>query len=298
MVMPDIDDPFVPLSEGLFVDPYESKDVITSLLNLIPTLFSQIKNSEPALLPTLNAAQAALAATGGRIVCSLSALPTWGPGRLFLRDDGKIHNTDAEKKLFTTEHPGWRKTAEKMLQTGVGVDIFMAAPNGGYLDIATVGHVSAATGGEAYYYPNFQSPRDVAKLSSEIKHTVTRESGYQALMKVRCSNGLQVSSYHGNFVQHTFGADLEFGVVDADKAIGVMFSYDGKLDAKLDAHFQSALLYTTAGGERRVRCCNIVASVSEGGKDGMRFVDQDAVVNMIAKEGEFVNETILQAALS
>lgn len=108
-------------------------------------------------------------------------------------------------------------------------------------------------------------------------------------MKVRCSNGLQVSSYHGDFTQHTFGADLEFGVIDADKTVGVMFSYDGKLDPKLDAHFQCALLYTTASGQRRVRCTNTVASVSEGGAESMRFVDQDAVVNIIAKEGKLTS---------
>lgn len=121
-------------------------------------MFSQVKNPEPALLPTLNAALAALEKTGGKIVCSLagtllkhkiykhrdrflisSALPTWGPGRLFLRDDGKQHGGDAEKKLFNTEHPGWRKVAEKMVAAGVGVDFFLAAPGGGYLDIATIG---------------------------------------------------------------------------------------------------------------------------------------------------------------
>ncbi|EKD18814.1 uncharacterized protein L3040_008686 [Drepanopeziza brunnea f. sp. 'multigermtubi'] len=284
LIMPDIEDPFVPLEEGLFVDPYEAKSNITSLLSQLPALFSQIKNPEPALLPTLNAALAALERTGGKIVCSLAALPTWGPGRLFLRDDGKQHGGDAEKKLFSTEHPGWRKAAEKMVAAGVGVDFFMAAPGGGYLDIATIGHVSATTGGETFYYPNFVSPRDTEKLSHEVVRTVTRETGYQALMKVRCSNGLQVSAYHGNFLQHNFGADVEFGVVDADKAMGIMFSYDGKLDSKLDAHFQSALLYTTASGERRVRCSNVIASVSENAKDCMKFIDQDAVYSLIAKE--------------
>ncbi|KAI9673729.1 MAG: COPII coat Sec23p-Sfb3p heterodimer component [Trizodia sp. TS-e1964] len=284
MVMPDIEEPFVPLAEGLFVDPYESKDVITSLLAQLPGMFSHIKNPEPALLPTLNAALAALTSTGGKIICGLSALPTWGPGRLFMRDDGKITSPDGEKKLFTTEHASWRKTAGRMVENGIGVDLFMAAYGGSYLDIATVGHVSATTGGETFFYPNFVSERDNAKLSQEIRHTVTRDTGYQALMKVRCSNGLQVSSYLGNFVQSATGSDLEFGVIDADKAIGVMFSYDGKLDAKLDAHFQSALLYTTANGERRVRCSNIVASVNSDLKEGMKLVDQDAVVHIIAKE--------------
>lgn len=112
---------------------------ITSLLSQLPALFSQVKNPEPALLPTLNAALAALEKTGGKIICSLSALPTWGPGRLFLRDDGKQQNADAEKKLFITEHPGWRKAADKMVSAGVGADFFLAAPGGGYLDIATIG---------------------------------------------------------------------------------------------------------------------------------------------------------------
>jgi protein transport protein SEC24 len=284
LVMSDLEDPFLPFSDGLFVDPEGSKTVITSLLTQLPSMFAEVKHPEPALLPTLNSAVAALTATGGKIVCSLAALPTWGPGRLFMRDDGNVYNTDAEKKLLQTEHPGFKKTAEKMVQNGIGVDFFLAAPSGGYLDIATIGHISAITGGEVFYYPNFHSPRDTLKLSKEIRHTVTRETGYQALMKVRCSNGLQVSAYHGNFYHHNFGADLEFGVIDADKAIVVMFSYDGKLDPKLDAHFQSALLYTAASGQRRVRCTNIVASVSANTGECMKFVDQDAVVNIIAKE--------------
>ncbi|KAI0148551.1 beta-sandwich domain of Sec23/24 [Xylariaceae sp. FL1272] len=284
MIMPDIEDPFVPLSDGLFVDPYESQAIITSLLTRLPTLFADIKNAEPALLPTLNSCLAALEKTGGKMVCSLSALPTWGPGRLFMRDDGKYPGGEVDKKLFTTEHPGWKKVAEKMVAAGVGADFFLAAPSGGYLDIATIGHVSSTTGGETFYYPNFVAGRDNARLSQEIKHTVTRETGFQALMKVRCSNGLQISAYHGNFIQHTFGADLEIGVIDADKAIGVTFGYDGKLDAKLDAHFQSALLYTTATGQRRVRCCNVVASISDHARESMKFVDQDAVYTIIAKE--------------
>lgn len=284
MIMPDIEDPFVPLSDGLFVDPYESKAVISSLLTRLPQMFSAIKNPEPALLSTLTSAVSALEKTGGKIICSLSALPTWGPGRLFMRDDGKHPAGEIDKKLFTTEHPGWRKLGERMAASGVGVDFFLATPTGGYLDIATVGYVAAISGGETFYYPNFIAGRDNAKLSLEVKHAVTRETGYEALMKVRCSNGLQVSAYHGNFIQHSFGADLEIGVIDADRAIGVTFSHDGKLDSKLDAHFQMALLYTTANGERRVRCCNIVTSVSDHAKESIKFVDQDAVYSIIAKE--------------
>ncbi|KAL9054192.1 MAG: hypothetical protein Q9162_004300 [Coniocarpon cinnabarinum] len=283
-VMPDIEEPFLPTAGNTFVNPYEFRTAITNLLNKLPAMFSRIKHPEPALLPALNAALESLKPTGGRLITSLASLPTWGPGRLFMREKPELRDTDGERKVFATEHPGFHKAAKNMTEAGIGADFFLAAPQGGYLDIATIGHVSEKTGGEVYYYPNYVYPRDNARIAKELSRNLTRESGFQALLKVRCSNGLQVSNYFGNFTQHTFGADIELGSIDADKSFGASFSYDGKLDPKLDAHFQSALLYTTADGHRRIRCTNTVASVSEGALAAMKLVDQDAVVSLFAKQ--------------
>lgn len=115
------------------------RDVISSLLGQIPSLFSKIKNPEPALLPALNAALSALQSTGGKIVCAISSLPTWGPGRLVMREDPKVHGTENERKLFATEQPGWKKAATKLAESGIGVDFFIAAPGGTYMDVATIG---------------------------------------------------------------------------------------------------------------------------------------------------------------
>lgn len=102
-------------------------------------MFSHVKNPEPAVLPALNAALAALQPTGGKIVCSVSSLPTSDPGKLVMREDPKVHGTDAEKKLFTVDHPDWKKTASKLAEAGIGVDMFIASPGGVYMDVATMG---------------------------------------------------------------------------------------------------------------------------------------------------------------
>ena len=115
------------------------RNVITSLLNSIPSIFSRVKVAETALLPALNAALSALQATGGKIIGATCTLPTFGPGALSLRDDPKAHGTDAERKLFTTENTAWRETAGKLAEAGVGVDMFIAAPSGTYMDVATIG---------------------------------------------------------------------------------------------------------------------------------------------------------------
>lgn len=260
------------------------RSVIEDLLDKLPSLFIHIKSPEPALFPALTACRSALEKTGGKIICSLSTLSTRGPNRLVLREDSKVYNTEKEKSLFKTDSAAWRTLAGKMVECGVGVDFFLTPS--AYLDVATTGHVSATTGGETFLYTNFVKERDTERLVAELSHAFHRNAGYQALMKVRCSNGLQVSAYHGNFLQlGASSADVEFGVIDEDKAVAIMFSHDGKLDPKVDAHFQSALLYTTKSGERRVRCSNVVAAVTDQPRETVRWADQDAVIGVLAREG-------------
>ncbi|EMC96056.1 hypothetical protein BAUCODRAFT_34824 [Baudoinia panamericana UAMH 10762] len=287
LVVSDLEDPFTAISaESLFVDATECRKNVTTLLRQIPNMFANIRHPEPALLPSLQAALSALETSGGKIICSLGGLATYGPGRLNHRDKGErqTDDSDSSKEFLKTEHTGFKKCQADLVKAGVGVDFFLSAPMGGYLDIATIGFLAEKTAGETFYYPNWSYPRDCLRVAKEISHTLQRNQGYAALMKVRCSQGLQVAHYSGNFTQHTFGADLELASVTEDTGMGVTFAYDGKLDTRLDAHFQAALLYTTTSGQRRVRCINVVATVTEQARDSMRFIDQDAVLAIIAKE--------------
>lgn len=231
LVMSDLEEPFSTMSaEQLFVEATECKRNIVSLLKSMPQMFFNIKHAEPALMPALQAALSALEVSGGKVISSLGSLPTSGPGRLTQRDKGQSQTDDDNNRvLLKTEHAGFRKLQADLVKAGVGVDFFLAAPSGGYLDIATIGLVAEKTGGETYYYPNWTYPRDLLRLEKELSHTVQRDQGYAALMKVRCSNGLQIAHYTGNFTQHTFGADLELASITEDSGMCVTFSYDGKV---------------------------------------------------------------------
>ena len=124
-----------------------------------------------------------------------------------------------------------------------------------------IGVVPAITGGDTFFFPRFDPERDEAVLSSYISRIVRRETGYQCTFRLRCSNGLSVKAYYGTFLERT-ATDLECGTMDMDKSILAVIEHQGNaLDERKPAFFQSAVLYTTKEGQRRVRTCNLAVNV-------------------------------------
>lgn len=63
-------------------------------------------------------------------------------------------------------------------------------------------------------------------------------------------------------------------------------SHTQKLDPRGHAFLQSAVLYTTVEGERRVRMCNLTLNVVEMAGSVFQFAEFEATVCHMAREGE------------
>jgi protein transport protein SEC24 len=83
------------------------------------------------------------------------------------------------------------------------------------------------------------------------------------------------------FMQNT--TDIEFGAIDADKNVIVECKYDDKLNETTPAFFQAAVLFTSCGGQRRLRIHNISLQVSNDYNVIYRFADQDTIVTYLLK---------------
>ncbi|CDR45411.1 CYFA0S18e01244g1_1 [Cyberlindnera fabianii] len=276
IVASDLEDPFVPIHRGLFVDPQEHSQEIYAALNHIEQAYVDFKGSEVAYGAVLHYALEALKTVGGgKITTTLSRLPTWGPGSLTNPD-----NKDMGSGTFKSESEFYQRLADGFIRHNVGMDLFVLSS--GAVRLVDSANVVFKTAGSLKLYSNFVAARDEAQYFEEFKASVLNTKGYQAQLKVRCSNGLQVSDYYGNFDAN--GAqDPKLPILSSDQQVSVLFKYDSKLDSTQDAHFQTALLFTGIDGKRRVRVINTIASVTTEISTVFAFADQDTVVDIIVK---------------
>ncbi|KAL0073653.1 Sec23/Sec24 trunk domain-containing protein [Phycomyces blakesleeanus] len=283
IVVSDINDMFLPLQDGFLVDPYEAKDLVLELLKNIPVMFKDNIKPESVYTSSVRGGMLALEKTGGHLYVFQSTLPTFGPDALKSRDDKALYNTDKEKPLLNPQSEAYTNLGKECVKNGVCVHSWLFAFQ--YIDVATLGIVSELTGGDVRYYPKFAT-HETKKLAFQLSHDLHRESGYDAVLRIRCSDGLQVVDHYGNFHMSTY-TDMELAGIDEDKAVAAVFKHDSKLDLDRGVSFQCAMLYTTKDGHRRVRVHTLSIPVTSQIVDVFRCGDEDATISVMLRKAIF-----------
>ncbi|KAJ3044187.1 COPII coat Sec23p-Sfb3p heterodimer component [Rhizophlyctis rosea] len=288
LVVPDVEDIFVPLQAGFLVDPKQSRLVIENLLKTLPVIFENNRITEPMLGAAIQAAHAAMKDRGGKLCLFQTMLPVSGPGALKNREDAKLLGTDKERALYEPQEYFWTKIGQDCATAGICVDMYLFPS--AYIDVATIGAVSALTGGDIYNYMNFEVNRDGQRFMGDLKRSLSRSFGYDALLRVRVSTaqpsdsfqGLKIAEYFGNFYMRN-ATDIELAGLDSAKTVGIALKHDGKLDEKAETAIQAALLYTTSSGQRRIRVHNISIPNTALLGNVFRCADMDTTMNYLAK---------------
>lgn len=281
MVVSDVDDIFVPLPDDLLVNLSESRAVAESFLDSLPSMFQDTMNVESAFGPALKAAFMVMSQLGGKLLIFQNSLPSIGVGRLRLRgDDPRVYGTDKEHSLRVAEDPFYKQMAADFTKYQIGVNVYAFSDK--YTDIASLGTLSKYTGGQVYYYPGFQSTTQKDKLRHELARDLTRETAWEAVMRIRCGKGVRFSSYHGNFMLRSTDL-LALPAVDCDKAFAMQLSLEETLLTTQTVYFQVALLYTASCGERRIRVHTAAAPVVSDLGEMYRQADTGAIVSLLGR---------------
>ncbi|KAJ3703215.1 hypothetical protein LUZ61_006920 [Rhynchospora tenuis] len=281
MVVPDLDDVFLPLPDDLLVNLSDSRNVVDSFLDSLPTMFQENPNVESATGPALKAAYMVMSQIGGKLLLFQSNLPSIGIGRLRLRgDDVRAYGTDKEHILRVPEDPFYKQMAAEFTKNQISVDIF--AFSNKYCDIASLGTLSKYTGGQVYFYPSFHASTHGEKLQYELARNLTRETAWEAVMRIRCGKGVRFSTYHGHFMLRSTDL-LALPAVDCDKAFSMQLNLEDTLMTTQTVYFQVALLYTSSSGERRIRVHTAAAPVVPDLGEMYRQADTGAIISLLSR---------------
>lgn len=279
----DVGDMFVPLLEG-FLAPPPAAPVLPQLLQQLPQIFRDNKETETILLPAVQAGLEALKAadTSGQLLVFHTSLPTYNaPGKLTNREDRKLLGTDKEKQILAPATSAYNEVGQACSAAGVCVELFVC--NNSYVDAATVGQLPRLTGGQLHKYTYFTADTDGARLAADVARVVARPTAHDAVMRVRTSTGVRATDFYGHFYMANT-TDVELAALDADKAVGVEIKHDDKLTAEDGVYVQAALLYTHRSGQRRLRVLNLALAVAHQLADVYRSTELDTCINFLTKQ--------------
>ncbi|KAG8454079.1 hypothetical protein GDO86_000642 [Hymenochirus boettgeri] len=282
LIVSDIDDIFLPMPDGLLVNLQESRELVKDLLTSLPSMFVGTRETHSALGSALQGAFKLMSHTGGRMSVFQTQLPSLGAGLLHSREDPNQRSSTKGVQHLGPATDFYKKLALDCSGQQTAVDLFLLSSQ--YSDLASLACMSRYSAGSVYYYPTFHlthNPAMAEKLKKDLDHYLTRKVGFEAVMRIRCTKGLSIHTFHGNlFVRST--DLLSLANINEDAGFAVQMSIDESLTDTSLVCFQVALLYTSSKGQRRIRVHTLCLPVVNSIPDVFAGADVQAITSLLA----------------
>jgi len=282
LVVGDVDDVFLPSPTDLLANLSNCREQIINMLSDLPELFNGSQETENCLGAALQAAYKMVNPTGGRITVVQGSLPNIGPGAATNREGGAGDKADLNSLLNPTTD-FYKKLALDCSGQQIAVDLFLIASQ--HCDLATLSGISKFSGGQVQTFPGYHShhnPPQAERFERALRRYLTRKIGFEAVMRIRCTRGMALHTFHGHFFVRSTDL-LSLPNVNPDTAFGMQVSLEEDLKDSREVSFQAALLYTSSKGERRIRVHTLCLPTTASLQEVIQGADQHCVLGLLAK---------------
>lgn len=275
LVVSDLEEPFLPTPESLLVTLAESRKNVEHFLGKLQSMFQNTTNTSSAMGSALRAGHKLIAPLGGKITVLSSSLPNLGDGKLEMRENKASLGTSKEGALLQTGNSFYKSFAVECSKNQVSIDMFLFSSQ--YQDVASLSNLPRYTGGQTYFYPAWNAARseDAIKFAREFSDYLSAEIGLEAVLRVRATTGLRMSTFYGNFFNRS--SDLcAFPAFPRDQSYVVEVAIDETITKQIVC-MQTAVLHTTCNGERRIRVLTLALPTTQNLADVYSSADQQAI---------------------
>uniref|UniRef100_A0A0X3PGR2 Protein transport protein Sec24B n=2 Tax=Schistocephalus solidus TaxID=70667 RepID=A0A0X3PGR2_SCHSO len=119
-------------------------------------------------------------------------------------------------------------------------------------------------------------------LRRDLIRYLTRRIGFEAVLRIRCTRGLNIQNFYGCFFVRSVDL-LSLPNVNPDAGYAMQLEMTESLEEFKYVVLQAALLYTSAFGDRRIRVHTLCLPVTESPEAVFNYSDQTAIACLITK---------------
>jgi len=134
-------------------------------------------------------------------------------------------------------------------------------------------------------YHHFNEEQDGDKYTTELTRFLTRAQGWEAVIRIRTSRGFDVGNHYGHF--HMRARNLIVSPcyhADSTLAIQVKCSDKAKNRGNNHLYLQAALLYTSSGGQRRIRVHTVRVPLVTSAAQVISNINVNPHMNLVCRQ--------------